>query len=393
MVEMLTDEDFDQKMAFAAGFTQNMASIGVHFDDDTLKQHTGKQKVPPLKIDKDFFEANNITRDTTHVKTMRHFDSAFRAALDSQQLAIEYSLRMYIRQDSATPPDSMSSRAFIIDAMYPKIHRVVYAIPHTLIWQRMLPYTVSGIFVMMLVTSAFIFYRRSYRMQMQMAQFKESLFSNITHELKTPVSSLQLILDAANDNEGTEVTMSKQHVSFARSELNRMKLNIDKILSVGKLNSREFELDKELVNLDGVIIDSIDVMGITLAQRNGSINYKPTGKVNVLGDRILLMNMLTIVIDNAIKYNVNEAIINIALKRDETNAIITIEDNGIGIPAQYHKRIFEPFFRVPTGNRHDVKGHGLGLSFTKQVVALHKGSISVESSGRGSTFIITIPIA
>ncbi len=394
MAAMLTDEDFDQKMAFAAGFTQNMASIGVYFDD--TEDDTGETD-DVLKVNKEFMRKQNIRHDTHHVKGLSYFDSALNATLQARHLPVAYVIRPYIRQDTATPPDSLASRAFMIDAINPKIYRVLYATPHLLIRQRLIPNAAGAFAVILFVVLGFVAYRRSYHMQVQMSRLKESLFGNVTHELKTPIASLQLILDAVvpDDKDSNVVKMSAQHIGYAHTELNRMKFNIDRIMSFNKLNKKAFETDRVPVVLNAVVKEAIAIMRISLEQSAGQVDYTPAEDLRVMGDHALLVNVMTILIDNAIKYAHHPPVINIGISHVGSSAVIAISDNGIGVPAWYQKKIFEPFFRVPTGNRHDIKGHGLGLSFAKQVVALHKGKISVSSQGKdkGATFIINIPLA
>jgi two-component system phosphate regulon sensor histidine kinase PhoR len=146
--------------------------------------------------------------------------------------------------------------------------------------------------------------------------------------------------------------------------------------------------------LDGVINDAIAVIDLSLKQRNGTIVFTGCSSFTVLGDHVLLVNVITTIIDNAIKYNVQIPCIEITCEHIGDNIEIAIEDNGIGISPAYYRKIFEPFFRIPTGNRHETKGHGLGLSFAAQAISLHGGSIWVESNAdEGSTFTITIPAA
>lgn len=393
MATMLTDKDFDQKMAFAAGFTQNMASIGVYFDD---VEDTAAKTDDVLKVNKEFMRKQNIKQDARHVKGVSYFDSALNAELQARRLPLAYAIRPYLRQDTAVPPDSMASRAFIIDAIRPKIYRIVYATPHTFIRQRLIPNVAGACAVILFVILGYGAYRRSYRTQVQMSRLKESLFGNVTHELKTPVASLQLILDAAvpDDKDNNVVKMSAQHIGYAHTELNRMKYNIDRILSFNKLTGKEFETDKVPVALNAVIRGAISIMHISLEQTGGRVDYTPGEELRVMGDYTLLVNVMTILIDNAIKYTTHTPVITITADRVGKSAVIGVTDNGIGIATWHQKKIFEPFYRIPTGNRHDVKGHGLGLSFAKQVLTMHKGMISVSSPGKdkGATFIINIPL-
>jgi two-component system phosphate regulon sensor histidine kinase PhoR len=247
-----------------------------------------------------------------------------------------------------------------------------------------------AIFLLLLVTAAFVLYHKSYRMQMQMALFKESLFSNVTHEIKTPLSSLQLIINSFKEQELSP--KQKEYIDFASTELERMNLLVEKILSFGKLNKEQFAVNKEILNVGGLIQKAVRIMNITADSKNAQITFVLQENCDLAGDEILLLNMLVSIIDNALKYAGDQPIIHIAVVSQKDAVKILITDNGPGIGAKYWQKIFEPFFRIPTGNEHTIKGHGLGLSFARQVAILHKGKISVESLPRqGSTFIITLP--
>lgn len=391
MASMLTDEKFNEKVAFAAGFTQNMSSIGIYFDEDTV--HDKILTKDAVKINKDFLRERHINYDPTFIKRPSDFDSVFHQKLDSSGLKLEYIIKKFDRFDSAVPKQHVASRPFMINPAAPKMYRVIYKESEKIILARLSPFIISVLLLVVLFTSGFVFYIRSYKLQTQMWQFKQSLFSNVTHELKTPVSSLQLIIDAARQrSDGRQALISDEHLQFANSEIERMNLNIDKILSFSKLNRDQFEVDKELLDLNEIIKHAISAMKVVLAEKDGQVLFKEEDTVNVLGDATLLVNVLVTIIDNAVKYNNQRPRVEIEIERGTKDAYISISDNGIGIPTSYKEKIFEPFFRVPTGDRHDVKGHGLGLSFVAQVMLLHHGSVSVSSAEEGgSSFIITIP--
>lgn len=385
---LMNDPEREEKLAFAIGMTSNMGKMRMSFNEDTTEKKAIEKKVPV--INKSYIKKEAIKYLPHSVKRIAYFDTLFNKKLQQNKLKIEYKLHAVLTDDKRTSRYEYVSAPFIINFYNPDVYRVDYNILLQSILPGVLPYISITLALLLMVVGAFIFYYRSYVLQWQTAQFKESLFSNITHELKTPLSSLQLVLDISQ-KEGAAI-LSKQHVDFAQSEINRMQLIIDKILSFGKMSAEQFALNKERVNMDAVITNAIQITDIALQQAGGSIHYTPVNNATVTGDKTLLTNTIATLIDNAIKYNNTAPHITINLSAGNRKIVISIQDNGIGIAPAYHKKIFEPFFRIPTGNVHNVKGHGLGLSFTAQVLQLHGGHIGVAAAqDGGSIFIIELP--
>lgn len=381
------DENYDSKVAFAIGMTQNQAKMSLNFDGGA---ELPKQKKIP-SFDKKTLAANHVKPDTKGTKTITYFDSALKDTLKKENLDIAYRIQKI--RTNKIPPANYASGLFIINFFQPDVYQVVYdKIPTSLFVKKLFPYTGVSLLLLILFTGAFFMFYKSYKMQMHMAQFRESLFSNVTHELKTPLSSLQLIVHSFKEGGNNLTEKQEEYVNFADRELQRMHLLIEKILSVGKLDQAQFALNKEVINLPELIREAIQVMNITAINKNARILFEPQIDCEILGDRVLLLNMLVNIIDNAIKYNKNVPRIRIMLEQENDHIKMLLMDNGIGIQRQYYAKIFEPFFRVPTGNEHSTKGHGLGLSFTQQVVKMHSGKISLESEpGKGSVFTILMP--
>ncbi len=386
---MLTDKDYSSKVAFAAGFTHNRGKMSVYFfNDDTIAKSPGADT---NIISKSFLKKNHIAYKPSSVMTIRQFDSLFRMELKKNKLSIPYRAHLSRRSDSATN-DSIISAPFILDFTAPHIYCVRYVVPGSIVISNISAYLVSTLLLCLFMIAGTVFYYRSYRMQGQLAQFRESLFGNVTHELKTPLSSLQLIVENAEKNISSdpEVAVPAEHILFAKAELNRMKLLIDRILSFSKMSREQLTLNKQQVNLAQAINDAIDVMGMSIKHSNTAVITEIQADATILGDPMLITNVVAAIIDNALKYTNRTPEIHIRLTHEALQATIAIRDNGIGIPKQYCQKIFEPFFRISTGDVHNTSGHGLGLSFAKQVVTLHGGSISCTSSENGSTFYIQL---
>jgi Signal transduction histidine kinase len=391
----LEDEDMDEKTAFAAGITGNTGKMRIWFDDNQQasqqqekkqEQTTGKQV---LKIDKAFIQQNGIKYQPESDKGIQHFDSMFRRRLGEQQLSINYNIHKQTPKDT-TYTDSnyqYSSPLFIVSFFKPQVYRIDFSIYPASFFNKLYAYIAVCCVLVGLLVAAYVFMRRSYRLQAQMARLRESLFSNIAHELKTPLSSLQLVVDSAAAGQ----PLSAQHKGYAQAELNRMNLMVEKILAFGKMDKDQFELNKEVVDMDEVVRNAIQAMEPAIQRHGAAVKYSGGAHTRITGDKVLLTNTITTLIDNALKYNRNIPEIIIGIQPAGSGMQLHVADNGIGIAQEYHKHIFKPFFRIPTGNLHEVKGHGLGLSLAAQVAALHRGSIGVASNANGSTFTIYLP--
>ncbi len=176
-------------------------------------------------------------------------------------------------------------------------------------------------------------------------------------------------------------------------ELNRLSLLVDKVLRVSLFEKQEPELRSEAIDLKMLVEEILHSMRLQFEKYRAQVQFLPEGDFFALkGDRMHLVSVVYNLLDNALKYSSLHPEIRIGISHQNQQLLLRVEDNGIGIPAAFQERIFEKFFRVPTGDVHDVKGHGLGLSYVASVVRLHGGSIAVESQEKaGTCFTIVLP--
>lgn len=394
------DRDGANKQAFAIGMTGNAGKMQITFDDgETERKETGALPDSVPSFNKDTLERLGISFIPGAVHTINDFEQLLKDSLRKEQFHGKFYITRQARYspffvaiaDSISSPGLYTTRPFIINYYQPDVYRIGYTISAKDILINMAGYIAAAIFILLLVPAAFLLYYRAYRLQHESAMFKETLLSNITHELKTPLTSLQLIIESLVQD--TPAGTNTQNAGFASSELNRMKLIVDKILAYGKMNSLEFSVNVEVIDISEVVTEAVHAMHILCMQNSARVEYEITEPIKFAGDRTLLVNMLTSLIDNGIKYNTNKAPrIFIKVSRKGNSICIIVSDNGVGIDTPYREKIFEPFFRVPTGDTHDVRGNGLGLSFVAQAVQLHNGRITVDSRpGGGAVFTIIFP--
>jgi two-component system phosphate regulon sensor histidine kinase PhoR len=185
---------------------------------------------------------------------------------------------------------------------------------------------------------------------------------------------------------------TKEYLDISANELQRLSLLVDKVLKLSMFEKKEIELKYEPLNLRQLVDEVTSSMRLQFEKRKAVVNIDAVSIGSMEGDRLHLVSVLFNLLDNALKYTTDLPVIDISIKEAGSNVQLIIADNGIGIPTEYHGRVFEKFFRVPHGNVHNAKGYGLGLSYVAHVVDQHKGSIKVESNEtRGSRFIITLP--
>lgn len=240
---------------------------------------------------------------------------------------------------------------------------------------------------------AFVLLYRNLLRQHRLAEMKNELISNITHELKTPIATVGVAIEALkNFNAIQDPERTKEYLDISQNELERLSLLVDKVLKLSMFENHYIEINKEVVDLEEVVKEVIQSLKLQAQKNNATIAVHTAGNLLVRGDRLHLVSVVFNLLDNALRYNKGSADIQVSLEATPEQVILKVADNGVGIPQQYKNRIFDKFFRVPSGNTHNAKGHGLGLSYVAQVVSQHQGTISVESQeGNGSTFTIFLP--
>ena len=235
--------------------------------------------------------------------------------------------------------------------------------------------------------------------QKKLSEIKTDFIHNMTHELKTPISTISLASQMLNDASVRKSEASLNRLAGVISdETKRLQFQVEKVLQMSVFDNSDASVKLTETDANLVIQNVVDTFKIKVEKFGGTITTQLNAEnsfVNV--DQMHFTNIIHNLLDNAVKYRDEDRAPVLAIKTfnpNETTLQIKVKDNGMGIKKEDLKRIFEKFYRVPTGNRHDVKGFGLGLAYVKKMVEIFKGSISVESDyGRGSTFIITLPLA
>lgn len=251
-----------------------------------------------------------------------------------------------------------------------------------------------SLFLTLVTISAFVVMYRSVRSQQRLVQLKNDFISNVTHELKTPIATVSVALEALQNFKGiSNPNVTEEYLAIAQQELKRLTVLTDKVLTTSLFDENGVRIEPETVSL-GALVDGIVASQRLVFEKLGAqVEVIRTGSnFDLRGSSIHLTNVVHNLIDNSLKYCESKPHVVIGLRDAGPEIILMVKDNGIGIPAAYQRKVFEKFFRMPTGDVHTIKGYGLGLSYVASVVQAHKGHIDLVSTpGEGSTFTIHLP--
>ncbi|MFH0756903.1 MAG: HAMP domain-containing sensor histidine kinase [Bacteroidota bacterium] len=231
--------------------------------------------------------------------------------------------------------------------------------------------------------------------QKRLSEMKNDFVNNMTHELKTPISTISLASQMLNDKSIPEEQKNLAQISrIIQTESKQLGFQVERVLQMAIFDHGELKLKLEKINLHEIIETVAQNFLLQIDRRGGKLEFSPEAENDVIqGDAMHITNVVSNLIENAIKYTRQTPAIGIATHNEQGKIVISVSDNGIGISKEDQKRIFDKFYRVPTGNVHNVKGFGLGLSYVKLIVDHHHGVIKIKSeTGKGSRFDIHLPL-
>jgi two-component system phosphate regulon sensor histidine kinase PhoR len=231
--------------------------------------------------------------------------------------------------------------------------------------------------------------------QKKISEIKTDFINNMTHEFKTPIATINLALDSIKNpkiiNDQDKVL---RYIKMIRDENKRMHGQVENVLRISRLEKNQIEVSTEALDLHDVIDDAISHVNLLTLDKKGSINtHLEAIQSEILANHFHMTNVLVNILENALKYSEGKPKIDVFTESTNKNLLVKIEDKGIGMSKNVQKNIFDKFYREQKGNIHDVKGHGLGLAYVKEIIDIHHGTVFVDSEkGKGSTFTIKLPL-
>lgn len=263
------------------------------------------------------------------------------------------------------------------------------------LFKAIIPQIIFGLILLLITLASFRISYLNIKKQKRLLYIKNEFISNITHELKTPVATVKVALEALLDFEmKKDPAVVQEYLEMSLQEMNRLDLLVSKVLNNSVMENGNDLFFPEKTNLNKLIEDVIQSQYYRLNNNGASIQFNSeTGEVDAMLDKIHMQGVLLNLIDNSLKYAIDHVNIILNLSLKSSYFVITVKDNGPGIPIEYIDKVFDKFFRVPTKDKHNVKGYGLGLNYAKLVMQHHNGSISVQNLPEGGCeFKLLIPI-
>ncbi len=259
---------------------------------------------------------------------------------------------------------------------------------------EIIPQIAFSIIITGLILLSFIVVSRNLRAQQRLIEQKNDFIGNMTHELKTPVATVGVALEAMkNFDVLKDPIKANEYIDMARHELGRLSMMTDKILKTSVFDyETEIKNNKAAIDLSEIVKKVTDSFNLLAEKKNIRLVFEQSGRASILGNEEHLTQMVYNLVDNAFKYAGNGPEIKILLTEHPGYIVMVVADYGPGIAEEHHGKIFDKFYRVPSGNVHTVKGYGLGLNYVAGVVRSHGGKITLESKpGHGAAFEVKLP--
>jgi signal transduction histidine kinase len=329
------------------------------------------------------------------------FDSILAADLSAQELNIPYVIEMrnaasdsLIYQIPEKEFDRRNSKKYILDSWSDSTSVCIYAEnPKWYIFKDMWMLVTVSVFMVIMLVISYIYLLKVILKQKAIDEIKSDFTNNMTHELKTPISVTYAAVDAMqNFGMGEDPEKRDKYLTISKEQLMYLNSLVEQILTMSAEERKNLKLTLEDNKLQDVFENCRSKFLLnTTKELSFTIDVNPGG-LTIKADKLHLGNVISNLVENAIKYSGDNVKIKLAAYLSGGNTIIAVSDNGIGIPGNALDKIFDKFYRVPTGNIHDVKGYGLGLSYVKTIVEKHGWEIKVESTaGKGSCYKIVAP--
>ena len=345
----------------------------------------GRHSFPNHRLMQFLYDVDSL-QDSVKLKDI---ETAFANRMTQQNMEVPFC----IDKITKTEKDEPSFNEVIVGFSNPIAYKLQLGNTFPYLFKRINVPILLSLFIVGFTIFSFVLLYKNMLKQKRLADIKNEFISNITHELKTPIATVSVAIEALRSfNASMDAQRSKEYLEISANELQRLSLLVDKVLKLSMFENKGIDLKYEPLNMQALIKEVASSMRLQFEKKNATVSISSEGDSSLEGDRLHLVSVIFNLLDNALKYSYDNPHINITTIDGGNKLSLIVTDDGIGIPQEYREKVFEKFFRVPTGNLHNAKGYGLGLSYVAQVVKKHNGSIKVEpQEGGGSKFVIVIP--
>ncbi|KAA2239045.1 HAMP domain-containing histidine kinase [Chitinophaga agrisoli] len=336
--------------------------------------------------------------DTLAVKDITR---RYQLALAREKIPVAFQIQAFPADTSQRRigpfPDDLENNTVTLGFATPISYRVNFENNTWYLLRRISQPILISAFLLGVTGLSFLLLYRNLQQQQKLAQQKNDFISNMTHELKTPIATVSVAIEALRNFQVLDDPQAThEYLEISANEMQRLSLLVDKVLKLSMFENREIALNKETFDLRALARSVMASMKLQFEQRQATTALKTTGSNFIINaDKLHMSSVLYNLLDNALKYSLNNPDILVHIIDHKQYIELRVSDNGIGIAGEYRNRIFEKFFRVPSsGNRHNIKGYGLGLSYVSHILQRHMGFIEVSSElGKGSIFSVKLPFA
>jgi two-component system phosphate regulon sensor histidine kinase PhoR len=332
--------------------------------------------------------------------TVKELSERYRKALDAKGIRLGFNISAFpadTTKDIFDPfPEDLEGNTVTIGFAKPISYQLRFDNNRWYLLKRISQPILVSVFLLGVTTLSFLLLYRNLKQQQKLARLKNDFISNMTHELKTPIATVSVAIEALRSFDALEdLQRTNEYLDISANEMQRLSMLVDKVLKLSMFENREISLNKEQFDLRDLARGVLVSMKLQFENKRATTALKTTGHNFIItADKLHMTSVLYNLLDNALKYSIKEPEILIHIIDHKQYLEIRVADNGIGIEKEYKNKIFEKFFRVPSGNRHNIKGYGLGLSYVSHIVQRHMGFIEVESEvNKGSTFSVKLPFA
>ena len=343
-----------------------------------------------------YFSHSRSINDTL---PLQKIDSAYKVELKKNDIDIPFIIKESAgktnRSNTENSTGEMKTNVTFVGLSRAYAYQAVFENPFATILKKIsLPVLVSILLIAFTIIS-FVFLYRYLLAQRKLTAIKNEFISNITHELKTPIATVNVAIEALrNFNALQSPERTKEYLDISAAELERLSLLVDKVLRLSMFENKDIALNKEEFDLKELIQVVIGSMKLQFEKQHAVLNFNANDENFIIeADKLHITSAIYNLLDNALKYSNGKPVIDIQLSLLPHDIVeLKVIDKGIGIAKEYQGKIFDKFFRVPAGNEHSIKGYGLGLSYVSEIVHRHMGFIVVDSElGKGTTFTIKLP--